>query len=330
VSVVVVNWNAGGALARCLATLEPVDAAGGEVVVVDNASSDDSMGACEARPWIRRVALPVNVGFARGANAGALAARGDVLVFVNPDAEVEPGAIARLTDALIADARVGIAGGGLAAADGAWEPGWARFGVFAHLLLDTTLGRRTARQATAISAVDWVYGTFMAVRRETFVALGGFDGSYFVYGEDLDLCDRAAARGWRTVHVPAARAVHGPNVSATVRFGERRDAAVVAGEIRFYARRRGAGAALAYRALAGVKFAAKAALAAATGRPAVARRAPRRARAVPEAAAGGQRDVRRGLARDPVPRRDRRSGRTLASAWEDLDRAGVSHRRSSA
>jgi hypothetical protein len=273
VSVVVVNWNAGGALARCLASLEPVVATGGEVVVVDNASADDSMRACAGRAGMRTLALPVNVGFARGANAGAMAAQGNVLVFVNPDAVVDPDAVARLVGALAADARIGIAGGGLADEDGTWQPGWARFGVLGHLLLDTTLGRHSARGDTRTADVDWVYGTFMAVRRETFEALGGFDGSYFLYGEDLDLCDRAAARGWRTVHVPTARAVHGRNVSATARFGERRDAAVVAGEIRFYGRRRGAGAALAYRGVAAAKFATKAALAAVTGRGAVARRA---------------------------------------------------------
>jgi hypothetical protein len=118
-----------------------------------------------------------------------------------------------------------------------------------------------------------VYGTFMAVRRDVFERLAGFDASYFLYGEDLDLCHRAAAAGWRTVQVPEARAVHGHNLSATARFGDRRDAATVAGEIRFYARRRGAAVALAYRALAAAKFGLKVVLATATGRRAVARRA---------------------------------------------------------
>ena len=67
--------------------------------------------------------------------------------------------------------------------------------------------------------VDWVYGTFVAVRRAVFDALGGFDGSYFLYGEDLDLCHRAHALGWRTLLVPAARATHARNVSYTTRSG---------------------------------------------------------------------------------------------------------------
>ncbi len=115
----------------------------------------------------------------------------------------------------------------------------------------------------------------MAVRRDVFEQLGGFDGSYFLYGEDLDLCHRARATGWRTIHVPAARAIHGRNVSATTRFGLGRDAAVVEGELRFYARRRGRGAARLYRVVAAAKFGVKAILAGLAGRGATARRAAR-------------------------------------------------------
>jgi GT2 family glycosyltransferase len=244
------------------------------VVVVDNASTDGSADVvAREHGWARLVTSPANVGFARGANAGAAATRGDVLVFVNPDAVVEPGAVRALVDALERTPAAGIAGGGLAGEDGAWQPGAARFGVLPHLLLDTTLGRLRLRRRRAAYVVDWVYGTFMAVRHDVFRALGGFDGAYFLYGEDLDLCHRARERGWATIHVPAARARHGHNVSATTRFGLARDAAVVEGELRFYARRHGAGAVRLYRVTAAAKFAAKAALAALAGRPATARRA---------------------------------------------------------
>jgi GT2 family glycosyltransferase len=273
VSVVVVNWNAGAALGRCLASLAAEGGRGVEVIVVDNASTDGSTAAAGAWAWTRVVASEANLGFARGANAGADAAAGDVLVFLNPDAEVEPGALGTLVRALESVPRAGIAGGGLVDERGRWQPGAARFGVVAHLLLDTTLGRLAGRGRRDVHVVDWVYGTFMAVRRDLFEQLGGFDPSYFLYGEDLDLCHRAAAAGWRTLHVPAARARHARNVSATARFGLARDAAVVEGELRFYARRQGAARAAAYRAIAAGKYGVKALLAAALGRPAGARRA---------------------------------------------------------
>ena len=266
VSVVVVNWNAGASLDRCLASL----AAAGpdtEVIVVDNASTDGSTAAATRdRPWARVIPTAGNLGFAGGANVGAAAACGDVLVFLNPDATVEPGALAELVRVLVATPEVGIAGGGLTDDDGRWQPATARFGVVPHLLCDTTLGRLHRRGRQDVQRVDWVYGTFMAVRRSVFEQLGGFDASYFIYGEDLDLCYRARAAGWGTLSVPRARARHGPNVSATGRFGLARDAAVVQGELRFYRTRRGRGAALAYRTLAAGKFALKATLAALAGR----------------------------------------------------------------
>ena len=107
-----------------------------------------------------------------------------------------------LVDALAAAPEAGIAGGGLARADGSWEPGAARFPPVRHLLLDTTLGRRRARRRRDPHRVDWVYGTFMAVRADVFATLRGFDTRYFVYGEDMDLCWRAARRGIATLHVP--------------------------------------------------------------------------------------------------------------------------------
>ena len=276
ISVVVVNWNAGRALEPCLASLDAGAAGGAEVVLVDNASTDDSTtSAIRGRPWVRVVPSATNVGFARGANAGAAASAGDVLVFLNPDAVVEPGAVERLCGAFAPDPRAGVAGGGLRDEDGSWQPAAARFGVLAHLLGDTTLGRIRDRRRADVHVVDWVYGTFVAVRRAVFDALGGFDGSYFLYGEDLDLCHRAHALGWRTLHVPPARATHARNVSATTRFGLGRDAAVVEGELRFYARRIGAGAARRYRVVAAAKFGAKALLARLAGRATTAERATR-------------------------------------------------------
>lgn len=262
-SVVIVNWNAGEALTACLASLAADRAAGREVILVDNASSDGSAAAAQARhPIARLVDTGRNLGFAAGANAGAAAARGDVLVFLNPDAQVAPGAIALLLDALRTTPGAGIAGGGLVDERGRWQPGAARFAPLRHLLLDTTLGRLPGRARRAPYRVDWVYGTFMAVRRDLFTQLGGFDTRYFLYGEDLDLCYRATRLGLRTLHVPSARAVHTGALSAGARFGAGREAEVVKGEMRFYAAR---GALGRFRVAAACKFGLKAAIAAVCG-----------------------------------------------------------------
>jgi N-acetylglucosaminyl-diphospho-decaprenol L-rhamnosyltransferase len=279
-SVVIVNWNAGDALAACADSLAAEAAAGCEVLVVDNASDDGSAAAAAASfPWLRVIAARTNLGFAAGANLGAGHAAGDVVVFLNPDARVLPGALATLVGALAAAPRAGIAGGGLLSADGRWQPGAARFGPLRHLLLDTTVGRLPARWRRRPYVVDWVYGTFLAVRRDLFRQLGGFDPAYFVYGEDMDLCHRAAQLGAHTLHVPGARAVHGANVSAAQRFGVGREAEVVKGELRFYARRGGPWDLRLFRAVAACKFGLKAGVAAVVGRSVTARAYGRVARA---------------------------------------------------
>jgi GT2 family glycosyltransferase len=266
-SVVVVNWNAGPALAACLDALAGQGAS--EIVVVDNGATDGSTAAAVGRTGVRVVETGANLGFAAGANRGAAAARGEVLVFVNPDAVLLPGALGTLVDALLRVPGAGIAGGGLRDDRGRWQPGAARFAPVAHLVLDTTLGRLPERLRHTPRVVDWVYGTFVAVRRDLFRQLRGFDTRYFLYGEDMDLCWRAARLGARTLHVPAARALHGDNLSARRRFGSGRDAEVLRGELRFYAQQRPAALA-AFRTLAVCKFGLKAVLAAVAGRPAAA------------------------------------------------------------
>ena len=270
-SVVIVNWNAGDALVACASSLADDARAGCEVVVVDNASEDGSAAAAAAAfPWLRVVHAGGNLGVAVGANLGAGQATGDIVVFLNPDARVLPGALAGLVGELAAAPRAGIAGGGLVSPDGRWQPGAARCHPLSHLVLDTTPGRLPARWRRRPHLVDWVYGTFMAVRRDLFRRLGGFDPAYFLYGEDMDLCSRAARLGARTLHVPAARAVHGANVSAVQRFGLGREAEVVKGELRFYARRGRPGDLRLFRTVAVAKFGTKAALAALIGRSATA------------------------------------------------------------
>jgi GT2 family glycosyltransferase len=269
-AVVIVNWNAGDALLACLASVTPEVTRPSDVILVDNGSTDGSAAAAERRfPGITLVQTGENLGFAAGANRGAAAAAADVIVFLNPDACVRPGALAALVGSLDTVPGAGIAGGGLVDEAGHWQPAWARFGPVAHLLLDTRFGRVFSRGRRVPHPVDWVYGTFMAVRADLFRALEGFDTRYFVYGEDLDLCHRAARQGARTIHVPEARARHGRNISATQRFGSGREAEVVKGEMRFYATR-GPATAYLFRTIAACKFGVKTALAAALGRRAAA------------------------------------------------------------
>ena len=133
-------------------------------------------------------------------------------------------------------------------------------------MLDTALARRPPRAACF---VDWLHGAFMLMPRALFERLGGFDERFFMYGEDMDLCERARAAGFRTAIVPDACVVHYGNRSGSLRFGEERDVEVVKGEMRFYARR---GRLLFFRVVAITKFGFKALLYLLLGKRAAARR----------------------------------------------------------
>jgi GT2 family glycosyltransferase len=255
IDVVIVNWNTGDDVAACVASL--CGATGGRVarvVVVDNASTDGSVEVLERCADVHLVRATQNLGFASGANLGAQHTRSRLVLFLNPDARVLPEAIAVAADFLDAHPEFGIVGPLLVDGAGAWQPSAGRFNVLGHLLLDTRLARRQPRRSRP---VDWIHGAFLLISRDLFRRLGGFDERFFMYGEDMDLCARARAAGYRTAIVPEARAVHYGNRSGDKRFGRGRDAEVAKGEMRFYAWSGKPGELAVFRAVAAAKFAAK-------------------------------------------------------------------------
>src|SRR5690349_5225770 len=110
-SIIVVSWNGMRHLPACLAALEPQLPPGAELVLVDNGSSDGMAAwARQTYPHARVIALPENLGFAGGVNAGLRAARGELLMLLNDDAFAEPGFVAALLAALEHDPGLGAAG----------------------------------------------------------------------------------------------------------------------------------------------------------------------------------------------------------------------------
>jgi GT2 family glycosyltransferase len=264
VDVVIVNWNTADDVAACVESLR--GATGGRlarVVVVDNASTDGSAELLERCTDVHVVHATRNLGFAGGANLGAQHTGSRLLLFLNPDARVLPETIAVAADFLDAHPEFGIVGPLLVDGDGAWQPSAGRFNVLGHLVLDTRLARRQPRRSRA---VDWIHGAFLLISRDLFRRLGGFDERFFMYGEDMDLCARARAAGYRTAIVPQARAVHYGNRSGAKRFGGSRDSEVVKGEMRFYAWSGKPGELALFRAVAVAKFTTKGLLCLLAGR----------------------------------------------------------------
>ena len=240
-SIVIVNWNVRELLRRCLdsiagsdslfteGTQPPAEIAGGaerrwlaEVIVVDNASSDDSVAMlAEAFPWVQVIANRENLGFTKANNQGLAASGGRYVLFLNPDTEATPQAIGQMLAHAEDHPDVGILGPQLRYGDGGVQSSRRRFPTLATFFLESTvLQKKWPRNRIldryfvldkpddAISQVDWVVGACMLVRRAVLDAIGGFDEGFFMYSEELDLCHRAVDAGWRVVYYPQAVVTH--------------------------------------------------------------------------------------------------------------------------
>ncbi len=222
-SVILVTYNSAESITGCLQALAHEDC---EIVVVDNASQDDTVARVRAFTQQHPVELLVisrNLGFAGGVNHGVRAASGDVLLLLNPDAIAEPGAIAAMFECL---ARTGAAaaGGALLASDGQPARGFAfrRLPTLTSLLFEVLLinhlwpGNSVNRRYRCLDAdygneqeVEQPAGACLAVTREAWDALGGMDTQFRpVWFEDVDFCRRLLASGRKIMYCTAARFRH--------------------------------------------------------------------------------------------------------------------------
>ena len=220
VSAVVVSYNSAAYLPDCVRSLRSEGV--GDVVVVDNASSDASVAAVlAADPAVNVVETGANLGFGTGANRGVEASTGEYVLILNPDTVVEPGTVKALVDALEGDAGLAAVGPRMENVDGSLYPSVRRFPNFTVAFGHAFLGlvwphNRYTRSYRMLdwdhdrpaADVDWVGGACLLVRRSAFDTVGGFDEQYFMYVEDVDLCWRLGRAGWRIGYEPAGRVVH--------------------------------------------------------------------------------------------------------------------------
>jgi len=224
--IVIVNWNAGDKLASCLRSIPSAgEGLTVRVVVLDNASTDGSCEMVEGTfPDLEVMRSRENLGYAR-ANNQVLKRYADSARFVlllNPDTVVAPDTFRRMLDFLEANSRAGIVGCRIVTPRGTLD--WACKRAFLTpslmfykaLRLDKLLPKSprfgryqlTYLDENQIHEVDSVVGAFMMIRHECLQAVGLLDDSYFMYGEDIDLCYRAKEAGWKVFYVPTATVLH--------------------------------------------------------------------------------------------------------------------------
>lgn len=224
VAVIIVNWKVRDLLRECILSLK-TDSGWSwnsfEVVVVDNDSNDGSLQMlAEEFPEVRAIANAQNVGFGAANNQAFAMTSADTIVLLNPDTVVLPGALRQLVEALWSEPSLGAVGCRLLNRDRTLQrwtagafPGLCN--VTSHYLFIDRLLPRSLRPAPLYLDHDvpepidvgWVSGACMALRREA-IADTLFDPRFFMYAEDMELCHRLNARGWKVRYDPRMSIVH--------------------------------------------------------------------------------------------------------------------------
>ena len=159
--------------------------------------------------------------FAANVNQGIAATSGEFVLVANPDAVPAPDAVSALVAFMEAHPRAGIAGPQMHWPDGRWQPSRRRFPTVGGTLVRRTPLRslfggtysqsghyQLDERPTEPAQADWLLGAFLLMRRTMLDELGGWDGGFRHYGEDIDLSYRAFRAGWERWYVPAARVTH--------------------------------------------------------------------------------------------------------------------------
>lgn len=218
--IAIVNHNTCEHLRACLAAIKPEWAT--RVIVVDNASTDGSVEMVKRDfPWVMLHANPANPGYGAAGNQAIAACQAKYVLLLNSDTRLFPGTLQVLSDYLDHHPKAAIVGPRLLNQDGTLQPSCYSFPTPLHIFLEESTLIRLVRiipglrnwlqrtwPHTQSRMVPWVLGAALAIRRESFETVGGFDESFFLYAEEIDLCYRLHAAGWETHFTPEAKVIH--------------------------------------------------------------------------------------------------------------------------
>ena len=232
VDVVIVSFNSRAKLRSCV---EPLAGAGGvNVVVVDNASHDDSLATIADLP-VNTIPLAENVGFGAGCNIGWRSASSPYVLFLNPDARMSAEAVKVLAQRAKERTSAGALGPRLVTPSGGLDYSLRRFprlrSTYARaLFLQRLLPRaswvdeviRDPRSYAEPHAVEWITGACLLVHRAALEEVGGFDERFFMYCEDKDLCTRIWNAGYSVQYEPSVVCEHEGGAGSEASRGARR------------------------------------------------------------------------------------------------------------
>ena len=220
IAVAIVNYNTRDLLRDCLATVQAQ--APHEVVVVDNGSIDGSVAMVQTEyPWVVLHASRTNLGYGAAANRAISRCKSDYVLLLNADTRLQAEALEGLITYLDLHPRAAVLGPRLVDTLGTGQISCHPFPTPLNTLLEISILGRLIRYVPVLRnhylctwphtrprIVPWVVGAALAIRREAFMEIGGFDESFFMYSEEVDLCYRLNSAGWQVHFAPVARVVH--------------------------------------------------------------------------------------------------------------------------
>nr|MBN1230094.1 glycosyltransferase family 2 protein [Anaerolineae bacterium] len=224
-SIIIVSWNVAALLHECLVSvksnLRTTPEIQCEIIVVDNASSDESVQTIrEKHPDVALLTLEENTGYGRANNLCFGRSSGQAILILNPDTVVLENAFDMLLTYLNQHQEIGVIGPKLLNADQSVQSSRRRFptlrtAIFESTWLEPIAPRRLLNRyymqdidPDIVTPVDWLQGTALLVRREAFEVVKGFDEAFFMYFEEIDLQKRIKEAGWEIVYYPPARIIH--------------------------------------------------------------------------------------------------------------------------
>jgi len=216
ISVIIVNHNAAPYVRAAIASLPTATKRSFETIVMDNSDSPTDNCGADIYQTVE------NRGFGAACNEGAALASGELLLFLNPDSQLQPGALDAAYRMLEETEKAGLVGIRTLLPDGSFEPGCLRGFPTPERAAAYYLGlerlfpksrlcggyHMTWLNRAQNQEVDCVSGSFMLLRRALFEKLGGFDEDFFMYGEDMDLCCRVKEKGLRVLYCADGSMLH--------------------------------------------------------------------------------------------------------------------------
>jgi N-acetylglucosaminyl-diphospho-decaprenol L-rhamnosyltransferase len=231
-SVIILNFNKSQLTINCLKSLykqlqEEISKKSIDFIIVDNASNKDELellkDGIEQNKFnnIKLIQNTSNAGFSKGCNLGAKSSKGDILLFLNNDTEINDNRLWEMAIYLEKNEKVSILGGKLINPDGTEQQSAGKYYTIFNALMLLLGVQRVGivnKNPNVIKQVDWVKGACLMIKKEVFESLSGFDENMFMYIEDMELCYRAKKSRFRVFFYPYVTIVHKDHGSSNREF----------------------------------------------------------------------------------------------------------------